>query len=57
MDEGTRARRLKDLAKQDVIPESYVELDKQKAEADKALKEKIQAIKSRVRTKNKKYLD
>ena len=57
MDEGTRARRLKDLAKQDVIPESYVELDKQKAEADKSLKEKIQAIKSRARTKNKKYLD
>ena len=57
MDEGTRARRLKDLAKQDVIPESYVELDKQKAEADKALKEKIQAIKNRSRTKNKKYVD
>ena len=57
LDEGTRARRLKDLAKQDVIPESYLELNKQKAEADKALKEKIDAIKNRIRTKNKKYED
>ena len=54
-DEGTRARRLKELNKQDVIPESYVELNKQKAEADKALAEKIEAIKNRERKKKKKY--
>lgn len=54
-DEGTRAKRLKELNKQDVIPESYMALNKQKAEADKALAEKIEAIKNRERKKNKKY--
>ena len=56
-DDGTRTKRLKELNKQDVIPESYIALNKQKAEADKALAEKIEAIKNRERKKNKKYDD